>query len=58
MRLRTDFDQLVEDALMYVDWTLNWPGIVRIVRSIEQGTLRTDMSWPLRAAALAAYANP
>jgi hypothetical protein len=41
-----DFDQVVEDALQYVEWTIHWPGIVRIVRSIEQGTIRTDMAWP------------
>ena len=47
VHLRADFDQLVSDAIEYVQWTLHWPGIVRIVRSIEQGTLSTDMSWPI-----------
>lgn len=40
-----DFNQVVQDAVAYIDWTLNWPQIVHIVRSLEQGTLRTDVSW-------------
>jgi len=43
--LRGDFDQVIEDTLQYVEWTIHWPGIVRIIRSIEQGTIPTDMSW-------------
>ena len=35
----------VGDALEYIEWALNWPKIVQVVRSVEQGTVRTDMSW-------------
>ena len=43
--LREDFSTLVDDALEYIEWTLNWPRIVQVVRSVEQGTVKTDMSW-------------
>ncbi|OLE44933.1 MAG: hypothetical protein AUI36_23035 [Cyanobacteria bacterium 13_1_40CM_2_61_4] len=43
--LMRDLDRLVEDALEYIKWTLNWPTIVQVVRSIEQGTLRTDLNF-------------
>ena len=43
--LHDDLLTLVEDALEYIEWTLNWPKIVQVVRSVEQGTVRTDMSW-------------
>jgi hypothetical protein len=43
--LHDDFLTLVDDALEYIEWTLNWPKIVQVVRSVEQGTVRTDMSW-------------
>ena len=35
--------ELIEDALNYVHWTLEWPKFVQIVRSIEQGTFLADM---------------
>jgi hypothetical protein len=40
-----DLHNLVEDAKGYIEWTLNWPRIVQVVRSIEQGTLRTDLNF-------------
>jgi hypothetical protein len=43
--LRTDFSALKDDAIEYINWTLNWPKIVQVVRSVEQGTVRTDLSW-------------
>ena len=43
--LLLDLNRLIEDATEYIEWTLNWPKIVQVVRSIEQGTLRTDISW-------------
>jgi hypothetical protein len=43
--LHDDFLTLVDDALEYIEWTLNWPRIVQVVRSVEQGTVKTDMSW-------------
>ena len=36
---------LTEDAVEYIEWTLNWPKIVQVVRSVEPGTVRFDMSW-------------
>jgi len=39
--------RLVEDAIKYIEWTLKWPTIVQVLRSIEQGTLRTDLSFDL-----------
>jgi len=45
--LRHVFDRLVDDAVQYIEWTLYWPTVVRMVRSIRQGTLPTDMTWPL-----------
>lgn len=43
--LHEDFLTLVDDALEYIEWTLNWPRIVQVVRSVEQGTVKTDMPW-------------
>ena len=43
--LHDDFLTLVNDALEYIEWTLNWPRIIQVVRSVEQGTVKTDMSW-------------
>jgi hypothetical protein len=43
--LMRDLDRLVKDALDYIKWTLKWPTIVQVVRSIEQGTLRTDLNF-------------
>jgi len=43
--LHDDFLTLVDDALEYIEWTLNWPRIMQVVRSVEQGTVKTDMSW-------------
>ena len=43
--LHDDFLTLVDDALEYIEWTLNWPKIMQVVRSVEQGTVKTDMSW-------------
>jgi hypothetical protein len=43
--LYSDLLYLVEDAIDYIEWTLQWPKIVQVVRSIEQGTLRTDLKF-------------
>jgi len=40
-----DLNQLIKDACNYIDWTRDWPTIVQVVRSIEQGTLRTDLNY-------------
>jgi len=40
-----DLEFLVEDACDYIDWTRAWPGIVQVVRSVEQGTLKTDLNY-------------
>ena len=36
---------LVEDAANYVEWSLEWPTYIQMVRSIEQGTFVGDMTW-------------
>jgi hypothetical protein len=36
---------LIDDAKDYIQWTLDWPKIVQVVRSIEQGTLKTDVNF-------------
>lgn len=36
---------LIDDAKDYIQWTLDWPKIVQVVRSIEQGTLKTDLNF-------------
>lgn len=41
--LREQFEVLVEDAMEYVSWTLVWPRIVQVVRSVERGTVKTDI---------------
>ncbi len=40
-----DLGNLVDDATQYIKWTLNWPTVVQVVRSVEQGTLRTDLNF-------------
>jgi hypothetical protein len=37
--------ELVDDAVAYVHWTLEWPRFVQIVRSITQGDFRGDITW-------------
>ncbi|MGH9967757.1 MAG: hypothetical protein ACREBG_07955 [Pyrinomonadaceae bacterium] len=37
--------ELIEDATDYIQWTLDWPKIVQVVRSIEQGTVKTDLNF-------------
>lgn len=44
-QLHNDFSILVDDALEYIEWTLNWPKIVQVVRSVKQGKVKTDLSW-------------
>jgi hypothetical protein len=41
MKLR----DLCEDASTYIEWTLEWPKFVQIVRSVPQGTFSGDLSW-------------
>jgi hypothetical protein len=36
---------LIDDAVNYVKWTLEWPKFVQIVRSIRQGTFVGDLGW-------------
>lgn len=43
--LQSEVFSLVADATEYINWTLNWPAIVQVVRSIEQRTLRTDLNF-------------
>ena len=43
--LLVDLFQLVDDAYEYIEWTLAWPVITQVIRSVEPGTLRTDLSW-------------
>jgi hypothetical protein len=43
--VQQDLNDLVDNAIEYIDWTLNWPAIVQVVRSIEQGSLRTDLNF-------------
>ncbi|MGZ8845655.1 MAG: hypothetical protein ACXW3C_04245 [Pyrinomonadaceae bacterium] len=40
-----DVTDLVKNASDYIEWTLKWPTIVQVVRSIEQGSLRTDLNF-------------
>ena len=36
---------LIDDAINYIEWTLEWPRFVQSVRSVEQGNLRMDLNW-------------
>lgn len=38
---------LIEDAVTYVHWVLDWPKFIQIVRSAPQGKFRGDMSWKM-----------
>ena len=40
--------RLIGDAITYVQWTLEWPTFVQIVRSIKQGDFVGDLSWGTR----------
>ncbi|HEU0298274.1 MAG TPA: hypothetical protein VFR37_02445 [Longimicrobium sp.] len=46
--LRPQLTELVEDALDYVTWTLEWPRFVQIVRTTRQGDFAADVSWQPR----------
>jgi hypothetical protein len=41
--VREDLMMLIEDAVTYIDMTLNWSKTVQLIRSIEPGTLKTDL---------------
>jgi hypothetical protein len=43
--LSDDFRALLDDAIDYIEWTLHWPQIVQVVRSVEPGVLRVDLAW-------------
>jgi hypothetical protein len=36
---------LISDTVAYIDWTLEWPRFVQIVRSIPQGDFKGDLAW-------------
>jgi hypothetical protein len=36
---------LIDDTVNYVHWTLEWPKFVQIVRSVQQGTFDGDLIW-------------
>lgn len=38
-------NELCDDTVTYVHWTLDWPKFVQIVRSVPQGTFTGDLSW-------------
>ena len=44
--IKSKIVKLCDDAVTYVEWTLKWPGVVQIIRSIAQGKFRGDLSWP------------
>lgn len=44
-------NELCEDAVAYVHWTLRWPKFVQIVRSIRQGEFMGDLGWNPRRSA-------
>ncbi|MEO5360861.1 MAG: hypothetical protein H7843_10515 [Nitrospirota bacterium] len=37
--------ELCDDVLTYIEWTLDWPKFVQIVRSVPQGTFKGDLTW-------------
>jgi hypothetical protein len=43
--IQEDLMMLIEDAITYIDMTLNWSKTVQLIRSIEPGTLKTDLFW-------------
>ena len=38
-------DRLIQDAIVYIQWALEWPKFVQSVRAVEPGSLRLDLSW-------------
>ncbi|HAC62097.1 MAG TPA: hypothetical protein DCF68_00820 [Cyanothece sp. UBA12306] len=38
-------DQLIEDTVTYIEWSLEWPKFIQSIRAVEPGTLRVDLSW-------------
>lgn len=43
--LARKIDDLIRDAITYIEWTLDWPEFVQIVRSVRQGSFCGDLSW-------------
>jgi hypothetical protein len=37
--------ELIDDAVIYIDWVIHWPEFIQIVRSVPQGTFQGDLSW-------------
>ena len=46
--VRKDIDDLITDALRYIRFVLEWPRLVRLFRSADQGSLHSDLGWPRR----------
>jgi len=40
-----EVNNMIEDAVKYVEWTLKWPEFVQIVRSVTQGKFAGDLSY-------------
>jgi hypothetical protein len=38
-------DKLIEDAVIYIEWSLEWPKFIQSIRAIEPGALRVDLSF-------------
>lgn len=53
--LITELMKLIDDAVDYIEWTLNWPTIIQLVRSVEQGTMKVDIRWKPEEDRNAAY---
>lgn len=37
--------KLIEDAITYIEWCLEWPKFLQSVRAIEPGSLNLDVTW-------------
>lgn len=44
--LWNDLRDLIDDAIEYIEWTIHWPAVTQVIRSVEPGTLETDLPWP------------
>nr|VFJ91038.1 MAG: hypothetical protein BECKLFY1418A_GA0070994_10146 [Candidatus Kentron sp. LFY] len=44
-KVSEDLNILIDDAINYIEWTLEWPRFIQSVRAVPQGELRLDLQW-------------
>ncbi|MCS5421732.1 MULTISPECIES: hypothetical protein [Psychrilyobacter] len=44
-KVQEGLERLINDAIKYIHWALEWPRFAQSIRSVEPGELRMDIKW-------------